>query len=138
MNFSSLIIIAGLSVALPSLAASPNINEGEWEFESRMDMPGMPKNMPAQRFKSCMNKNDPVPRGVDRHSDDKSCKTTHQFITDTSATWTVSCTHGKQVMETKGKGTYHGNTMEAVQTVQTGSQTMTIKFNGRRIGPCKK
>ena len=137
MKYSNVIIATGFIIALPCYAASLNINEGEWEFETKMDMPGMPKNMPAQKSKTCMNKNDPVPRGVDKKLDDQSCKTTHQFISSDIVNWTVRCTHGNQVMESKGKGTYRGNTMEGMQTTHMGGQIMTMKITGHRVGVCK-
>lgn len=137
MPYRTSIFIPSLLLVLSSHAASPRIDEGEWEFEAKLDIPGMPANMGTQRFKNCLNKNDPVPRGVDKKQDD-SCKTTHQFVSSDTATWTVRCTHGYQVSETKGKGTYRGDTMEATQTTTTGGQAMSIKMTGRRIGPCKK
>ena len=131
-----LMIAAGLLFALPAHAA-PDIAEGEWEFTSEMNMPGMPMKMPPQVFRSCMNQNDPVPRGANRGPGDQSCKTTHQFVSANTATWTVRCEHGGSVSETKGKGTYSGSTMEATQTTAMQGQTMTMKMTGRRVGPCK-
>jgi hypothetical protein len=138
MKYRRLAIAAGLLIALASHAASPRIDEGEWEFQSKMDMPGMPPNMPAQTFKACMSKDNPVPQGVNAGPGDQSCKTTHQFVSSDTATWTVRCTRGDRVSETKGKGTYRGSTMEATQTFAMRGQTATTKITGRRVGPCKQ
>jgi glutamyl-tRNA synthetase len=49
---------------------------------------------------------------------------------------TTLCQHGKTVSETRGKGTYRGSTMQAMQTTAMDGQTMTMTITGRRIGPC--
>lgn len=128
-------VLAAFNVAN---AAAPNIDDGEWEFETKMNMPGMPHAMPAQKFRNCMNKNDPVPRGVDPQQGKSACKTVQQDAKGDTVTWTVRCTHEGQTTETKGRGTYRGDTMQATQTTAMNGQTMTMNISGRRIGPCKK
>lgn len=131
-------MVAGALFTLPAYAVSPNIDAGEWEYESKMDIPGMPANMATRTFKACMDKDNPVPRGV-QNRDDGSCKATHKTVSRDTVSWTVRCTHGNRVSETKGTGTYRGSTMNATQIVDVGDgKTMTINFTGRRIGPCKE
>lgn len=127
-----------LIAAFSAAAAAPNIDAGEWEFETKMNMPGMPQGMPTQKFRNCMNKDDPVPRGVDPQQGKDTCKTVQQSTRGDTVSWTVRCTHDGQTTETKGQGTYRGNTMQATQTTNMDGQTMTMNISGRRVGPCKK
>jgi hypothetical protein len=138
MKTRCLTIVAGLLIAFTAHAQSPRIDEGEWEFQSRMEMPGVPANMPAQTFKACMSHDNPVPQGANTGPGGERCKTTHQFVSSDSATWTVRCARGNEVSEVKGKGTYRGSTMEATQTFAAGGKTATMRITGRRIGPCKR
>lgn len=131
-------IVAGALFTLPAYAVSPNIDAGEWEYQWKMEVPGMPANMATRTLKACMDKNNPVPRGV-QNRDDGSCKTTHKVVSRDTVSWTVRCTHGNGVTETKGKGTYRGSTMNATQIIDVGGgQTMTMNITGRRIGACKE
>lgn len=117
------------------LAASPNINPGEWEFQTTMS--GMPKNMPVQKFRTCMERNNPVPRDA-AAQDGGACKTTYEFISNSTATWTATCKIGNGTTTTQGRGVYRGDTMEATQTTSTHGKTFTMAYNGRRIGACTR
>lgn len=116
-----------------TFAAAPNINPGEWEFE--MKMKGMPKNVPAKKFRTCMDRSNPVPEDGASY-DNKACKTNYQFMSSESATWTATCKIGNGTMTTQGKGTYQGDKMEVAQTTSMGGQTFTMAYSGRRVGVC--
>lgn len=127
------VFLTMLTSSLGCLAASPNINPGEWEFQMKMD--GMPKNMPTKKFRTCMDQNNPVPKDAAAH-DSGACKTNHKFISASEATWTATCKMGSDNMTTQGKGTYHGDKMEVTQSTSMGGRTFSVAYSGRRVGAC--
>lgn len=144
MRVSWVTILFFLSLfGIASAAAGPRIEAGEWEFKMKMDMPGMPANMPAMSYKSCMQQDNPVPPQAQKDNASADCDVKHQKMSGDTAEWTVRCTDKDMVSETKGKGTYRGNTMEAKQTTTMtkaggAPQTMTHNMTGKRVGPCKQ
>ena len=134
--------LASLAVGATA-AAAPRVEAGEWEFNMKMDMPGMSANMPAMTYKSCMEQDNPVPPQAQPQKGKADCAVKQKKTTGDTAEWTVRCSDGGMVSETTGKGTYRGNIMEAKQsTTMTkdggAPQTMTHTITGRRVGPCKK
>jgi hypothetical protein len=55
---SSFIPTFMLLVAASAQSATPNMKEGLWEVTVKMDMPGMPGNMPAQTTQRCVTAKD--------------------------------------------------------------------------------
>ncbi len=136
------IVLAG-ALTLPALAsAAPSIDDGEWEFTMKMDMPGMPANMPPVRFSNCLTKSNPIPKQEGQgHGAD--CKVVDQNVKGDSVSYTMRCTHGDMIMENKGQSTFHGNSMEGTvhQTMKQGGKVMhtsTAKMTAKRVGACKK
>lgn len=145
MHTLSLTLISFLAsfAVIATAAAGPRIEAGEWEFKMKMDMPGMPANLPAMSYKSCMEQDNPVPPQAQQQKGKADCAVKQKKMTGDTAEWAVRCTDGGMVSETTGKGRYRGNTMEAKQTTTmtkdgAAPQTMTHTMTGRRVGPCKK
>ena len=131
-----LLALASLSAALPSLAA-PNMQEGNWEITTKMEMPGMPFAMPPTKHNQCLTQKEPVP---DQSRKGQDCKMTDQKVSGDTVTWRMVCT-GRDAMEGEGKITYKGASYEgqmAMRMKQGGeAQAMNMSFSGKHTGPCK-
>lgn len=123
--------------ALPAFA-QPNLQEGNWEITTRMEMPGMPFQMPPQKHNQCMTKKDVVP---DQSRKGQDCKITDQKITGDSVSWKMSCKDKDGTTEGEGKITYAGKSYDGMMMAKMSSKgeshTMKMNFAGKHTGPCK-
>lgn len=132
--------ITGAAFASPALAQQPNLTEGNWEITTRMEMPGMPFQMPPQKHNQCITKKDFVP---DQSSKNRDCKVSDQKVTGNTVSWKMYCKDKDGTTEGEGKITYAGSSydgmMMAKVTPPKGGESMTMKMNftGKHTGPCK-
>ena len=121
--------------------AGVNMHEGLWEFTTKMEMPGMPMQMPARKHTQCLTKKNMLKTMVPKEQDQgEECKITDQKISGNTVTWTMKC-KGEDAMEVTGKTTYHGDTFEGTITMipnnpEEGKMKMINHISGRRIGEC--
>ena len=135
--------LIGLTILLSLIwvaNASAEIKDGLWEMTTKVEMKGMPAQMPASTVRQCITKNNPVPQ-----SDAKGykCKTKDYKVSGDTVTYTVECTGKDSFVLTSGKTTYKGNTFDGTSTtnIKTKGQPevqMTNKISGKYIGPCTK
>jgi hypothetical protein len=136
----SLTSIILFTIAVAALAASiPDLQEGLWEITTKMEMPGMPKNMPPIKHTQCLTKKDLVPQSPQKGQE---CKISQTKVDGSIVTWTMQCNNAEGTTEGHGKIAYKGNTFAGVitMTVKIPNQQnmqMTSLLNGRRIGACK-
>lgn len=114
----------------------PNMQEGKWEITTKMEMPGMPMNMPPMTHTQCLTKEDLVPQSSQSGDD---CKITNIEVSGNTVTWVMQC--NGQGGETKGTGEiiYSGTSFKGtikLIMVQSNMQ-MTNHIKGSRIGDCK-
>jgi hypothetical protein len=117
-----------------SATASLNMNDGQWEITTTVDMPGMPEaaRMP-NTVTSCLTKSDSVPKA---NSEQSECKMVDQKINGNTISWNVVC------KETSGNGTitYAGDSFSGLMestTKQDGKEMkVKMKMEGKRIGAC--
>ena len=135
-----LIVLAILLSLIWVTGAAAEIKDGLWEMTTKVEMKGIPAQMPSTTVKQCITKNNLVPQ-----SDTKGyeCKTKNYNVSGDTVTYTVECSGQGSVMTTTGKTTYKGNTFDGVSTttVKTKGQPemqMTNKISGKYIGPCTK
>jgi len=132
--------VLGLMVAAASVsAAGPNIQEGKWQITTKVDMPGMPADMPQQTFThtECLTKDDYVPRGSQTSGSGGDCEIRDVRRDGNTVTWTMHCNTGQGEMNGKGSITYNGDSFEGtIESVMSGMQ-MTQHLNGQRIGDCE-
>jgi uncharacterized protein YceK len=114
--------------------ASVNMNQGQWEITTTIDMPDMPAAaMKPHTVTSCLSKTDYVPKTNPQQSD---CKLVDQKLDGNTVSWGVAC------KESSGKGsiTYAGDTFSGLMesTMKQGEKEMTfkMKMDGKRIGDC--
>lgn len=117
-----------------TLLAAPAMQEGKWEFTAKMEMPGMPMQMPAHTYTHCITAKDMVPRS-DRPGQE--CKMLKNSVNGNTATWQMECNspQGKTMMD--GRVTYTGDSMTGEIKMQQGGTDMIQRMSGRRVGECK-
>ena len=126
------------STSAPTAAAPAiNMQDGEWEITTKVempDMPGMPSGaMMSHTMKSCLSKENYIPEASMEQSD---CKVKNQTIDGNTVNWTVAC----KETTSKGSITYAGDTMKGVMESKTKAEgreiNTKITMSGKRLGPC--
>lgn len=128
-----------------AFSTGPNMQEGNWEItmEMKMDMPGMPFQMPPMTFThtQCLTKEEIVPNTAKK---DERCIIKDQKIIGNTVKWKVVCDDKASKTEGDGEITYSGtsfkgNIITKIIDKQSGQVTnSTTKMTGRRTGECKK
>ncbi len=132
-----------VSLLWGTFAFAVNMHEGLWEITSRMEMPGMPMQMPARKHTQCLTKKNMLKTMVPKEQDEEQeCKITDQKIKGDTVKWVMKCS-GKDAMEVKGETTYHGDTFDGTITMisndpEEGKMQMTTHVSGKRIGKCRE
>ena len=126
---------------VPAFAAG-GMQPGLWEVTTRMEMAGMPMQMPAQTVRHCYTRQD-VEQG-DRtvpRADDKNCKIKDYKLRGNTATWSIVCT-GKDAMSGTGTMTTTATSFSGKSTfkMRQNGDTMDVvsHMTGKRVGDCKK
>ncbi len=119
---------------------SAEIKDGLWEITTKVEMKGVPVQIPATTVRQCVTKNNPVPQSTAKGYE---CKTKDYKVSGDTVTYMVECTGKKSAMLTLGETTYKGNFFNGTSTTTVknfGQPDMQInnKISGKYIGPCKK
>ncbi len=113
-----------------------NLNPGEWEVTTRMEMPGMPTGMPPFTMRQCLGPDDFLP-SQDSRQQGGDCEMTTEKISGDTVHWKVVCNNPEGKVVTRGSITYHGDSYEGEATIEApGAPPMRQKMSGKRIGPC--
>ena len=133
-------VLAVLFTLLWTAGAQAEIKEGLWEITTKVEMKGVPMQMPTTMVKQCITKDKAVPKSA---SEDYECKTKDYKVSGDTVTYSVECWGKGGLMITEGKTTYKGNTFNGTSTTKIkakGQQEMQMsnKISGKYIGPCKK
>ncbi len=133
---TSILTVLCLSLSSLSAYAAP----GEyWEVTTKMDMPGMPMQMPAITAKVC------VPAGSEKNPQymqqkkDSQCQMTDIKTSGNKVTWKATCNEHGETMTGRGEIIHEGNssyrgTMHLKGTTHGQSIDMTQNYSGRKIG----
>lgn len=115
-----------------------DLQDGNYEITSKVEMPGMPMQMPPVTVTQCMSQQDPVP---DQSTGGQQCNIKDMKTEGKTVTWKMECAQQGQKMQGSGKMVYYGNRFEGtVNTVmgpQSGNMTITTVISGKRIGACR-
>ncbi len=132
-------LIIGITMTCVKVQASgPHMQEGKWEITTKVEMPGMPADMPQQTFKhkECLTEDNYVPQGAKAGGSGGECEISDGSINGNTVSWTMQCNTGQGVMNGEGSITYNGDTFEGtIKSVMSGME-MTNHLQGRRIGDC--
>ena len=129
--------------AAEAYAAMPNMKEGLWEMAVKMEMAGMPADMPSHTAQRCMSAKDfadprkatpESARGADQ------CEVSNYRMQGNTATWNMAC-KGSDPMTGSGAMSFEGDRYTGINrmSMKQGGQTtqMTMNYAGRYLGPCK-
>lgn len=121
--------------------SGPNMKEGLWEITVKMDMPGMPMQMPPQTFRQCLNKKDMVPQNKEEPGR-TDCKEIKREVKGDTVNWVIECKAEGGTVTSSGTMTYKNDTLEGTVKVRVpdgrrGAMEMTQHMNGKWVGPCK-
>ncbi len=121
-----------------SAPAKVNMQEGQWEITTTMEMLGMPE-MPAGKMKphtmtttACLTQKDPVAK-IDEKTN---CKMQDLSTVGNTVSWKIVCPEGTS----KGSVTYAGTTydgiMETNMKMEGKEMTSKMTMKGKYLGPC--
>jgi hypothetical protein len=136
------VAIAGVFLWGTFAFAGVNMHEGLWEITTKMEMEGMPMQMPARTITQCLTKKNMLKTMVPKEqAQEEECKITDQKISGNTVTWVMKC-KGENAMEMTGKTTYRGNTFEGTMIMisndpNEGKMKIINHISGKRIGECK-
>ena len=142
-RLSVLAVLAAGTLPALATAETPNIESGEWEFESEtsfegdMDMPG-----DSQTSRECVRSEDIVD-SILQMDDEQGveCSITDQSVSEDSMTYTMSCTDPQGgSFDIDGEISFMGDTasgvFSATMDTEMGELDMSQTMEGRRIGDC--
>jgi hypothetical protein len=140
MRKKTLIFFVVLMSVLWTAGAWAQLKDGLWEITTQVEMKGMPQKMPPATVRQCITKSDPVPKSQDKKFE---CKVIDQKISGDTVNYSVECKGKDGVMQTSGKHTYTGSSMEGSSTTNfkmkgQPEMQMASKIKGKYIGPCPK
>lgn len=128
-----ILLLAMVSIAL----AGPAIKEGKWEITTKMEMPGMPMEMPAFTHTQCMTNTDYLPENTQQQQSE-GCDAVDVKTSGNTVTWSTKCKGEDGDVIGKGTMTYKGDTFSGTMKVNQGGMEITTKMNGKYIGKCDK
>lgn len=134
---TTLALAAILSLPTLAPAAEPSpMQEGLWELSMKVEIPGMPFQLPAQTVSHCYTKKEiQESSGVPRQGDD--CKVTEFKRSGNKVAWKVACT-GKNAGTGSGEMVFNGaSSYEGTMKVESKGHTTTTRYQGKRLGDCK-
>jgi len=134
LSLSILIIIAAITMSF----AGVNLNEGKWEITSKIEMPGLPVQMPPSTYTQCITKEDMVPKSK---QSGQNCEHLDVKVKGNTVTWVMKCTDANGTTTGNGTMTYNGDTFSGVINMKINNpgqpeMTMINKMVGKRIGSC--
>ena len=137
----ALTVSVGLFLMVRVASAAPDMNPGQWEITTTMEMVGVPMKMPSITTKQCLTKDDLVPKQPSRPGVKQPCEVKNTKVEGNTVSWDMVCSDQNQ---TSGHGevTYHGDTFEGtiqMNSTLSGKQKMQmiLHMKGKRIGACE-
>jgi hypothetical protein len=130
-------VVSALVLFAYCLPAMAQEKDELWETTMKMEMPGMPMQMPAQTSRACVVKGANDERVVPRQQGE--CKTVDSKRSGSKYTFRMVC-DGKNKMTgdgeiTFGNGTYDGR-MQMTGTMEGQPVNMIQTYSGKRVGNC--
>ncbi|MGH8750832.1 MAG: DUF3617 domain-containing protein [Burkholderiales bacterium] len=125
-----------------SFAALPDMQEGMWEITTKIEISGLPQNLPAHTIQHCVTKKD-IEEGklLKPEQKNSNCQLKDYKVEGNKASWSVACT-GANPMTGNGSVIYSGASFAGATKMKMGGKgretEMAQSFSGKRIGECKK
>ena len=137
MNKMICIVLFLISLLLFSCTVQkgPNMKEGLWEITVKMDIPGMPVQMPPRTSTQCLTPKEAVPKPKEENN---TCEIVKKDIKGDTVSWSVECKTKEGIAVSDGTITYKGEAFEGVITMKQRDMKAIQHLSGRWIGQCKK
>jgi len=137
LTITSLILFIAISICFAG--SEPNIQEGNWEITTKMNIPAMGMDIPPMKHTQCLTKKDLIPQNS-QSGQGQECTITQNKPAGNTVSWTMQCDggHGGN-MKGSGEITYNGNSFQGkieLKGDQPNSGTIS-HISGKRIGDCK-
>lgn len=126
-------IIASVT-SLAALAADSRMQAGLYDYTVKMEIPGMPFPMPAQKLQHCLTQADVDSGKQYDNQQNKDCEVKNLKQSANSASFDLACKDG-----TTGSASYTftGNSMTGKTVMTKEGHPMTINMSAARAGACK-
>lgn len=118
-------------------SAGMDMKDGLWEITTKMEMPGMPMEMPAIKHTQCLTSKNNVPHNETDKEHNQDCKINHTEIKGNTVTWEAICISEGKPVKSMGTVTYKGNTFKGETKMQMDGMNMIQRMSGQRVGNCK-
>ena len=144
MSISKACVVA-LLITAPALvsAETPNINPGQWEYETTMTMSAGGQAMPARTMKNkdCVRQEDVTDPDLFGGDELKDCEVSELEQSRSRLRYTLSCPGPDGSPYTMSADLkLQGDTMEGTMTgdmkIPMGPMNMRMELSGKRIGDC--
>ena len=127
-------LIACTALLLPIAALAAGMQPGNYEFTTRMEMPGMPVAMPPMTAQHCLKAEDIAKNEQYRTDRSEDCELKNLKQSGGRTTFDLACKDG-----TTARAEYNvtdtGMTGKTVMTRE--GQTITMNIAAKRVGDCK-
>lgn len=139
-TFLRSLVFVLLTACFTASVFAQDFRAGEWEFEVRHTISGMPSRVPAKKYRQCLTKDNPIPTVFLQA---RSCKVLEQKQRHYRITYRINCftEHGTLINEgmlrigpVKMSGTSKSDLGDAVGR----NSVIRYKFRGRYIGQCNQ
>ena len=142
VNILTVGALALVTAVASSRSRAPATGSSRWRWRWK----GMPQGMPPMKVTQCLTEEDAedpqqmMPQGRGR-GNNLDCKVTDYKLVDKKATWQMAC-GGQTPMTGSGEIVYGADTYTGAMkmTMSRGGQpqTMTMKYDAKRLGDCAK
>jgi hypothetical protein len=133
-KWKTVLIVLLLFVTAGISYADVNMEDGMWEITAKVEIPGMPMEMPGATFKQCLTSGNIIPNNRQQNPD---CKIIKSTIKGNTVTWEMQCVSDGRTINSSGKISYTGDSFKGVINSDMDGMQMKQRMNGRRIGNCK-
>ena len=130
------IVLFIVVVALASPTFAGPQKAGKWQTTMKVEMPGMPMQMPAITHEVCVTPEEAEKPEPPRSQRTQECKISDYKIEGNTVSWKMVCEKSK--MTGDGKITYSADSYEGEMHAKMGDQQVTTHYSGKRIGDCDK
>jgi molybdopterin-biosynthesis enzyme MoeA-like protein len=126
-----LVVPAAVIASLVSFAASAAPGQ-YWEVTTKMEMPGMPFEMPPTTHKVCMARG--AEKNPEKTTSDKDCKMTDIKTVGNKTTWKARCNRDGDITTGVGEQTNSARSYRGTIRLSSKGMTTTMRISGKRLG----
>ncbi len=136
---AAIIVSMVFGIALFAVTAwGLDLKAGKYEITSKVEMAGMPGQIPPTTVTQCLTDQDPVPNKTAAGQD---CKISEIKTKGNTVSWDMECDQQGVKVKSTGQMTYAGDrfegTIKTIMGPESGNMTINTVVSGKRIGECK-